>query len=111
MKTIMIKDIIGSEVRSRSSIKHIRKAMDGNENTFIVDMNGVDFISRSSADELYNLTLDVKEMHIINTIDTVKKMIDVVWDGRKAKRIRNKENIEIEDYSKVEDFLDFLKTI
>ncbi|PDP58412.1 hypothetical protein [Prevotella intermedia] len=111
MKTIKIYEIIGNEVRSRSSIELIRNRMPCNENYFIIDMGNVDFISRSFADELYNLHIDKKEVHFVNKSDTVEKMLDVVWKGRNTKRVRNTEEVEIEDYTNIDDFFKFLKTI
>ena len=54
MKTIIIKDIIGEEARSRKTAKLLLERMNGGRD-FIFDMNGVKFISRSFADELYNI--------------------------------------------------------
>lgn len=110
MKTINIIDVIGKEVRSRNAINLIKEQYLCNEDSFIIDMKGVTFISRSFADELYNFSIE-EEVHFVNKNETVEKMLNAVWQGRKNKRVRNKENVAIEDYTNVEDFFKFLQTI
>lgn len=77
----------------------------------MIDMDGVDFISRSFADELYNLSLATHELHIVNKNDNVSRMLEVVWKGRKGERVRSLENVEIQDYKNIDDFFTFLKTL
>lgn len=111
MGTVVIKDILGADVRSRNCIELVRKAMGKDEDTFMIDMGGVEFISRSFADELYNLSLPAHELHIVNKNDNVGRMLEVVWKGRKGERVRSSENVEIQDYKNVDDFFAFLKTL
>lgn len=111
MKIVVVKDILGTEARSRRSIEVVREAIGNKENTFMIDMNGVDFISRSFADELYNLSIDTHKFRIINKNDNVRRMIEVVWAGRKESRKRSEEDVEIQDYKDVDDFFAFLKTL
>lgn len=61
-KMIKIKELIGSEIRSRIPITTIKSQM-VESIPYIIDMEGVTFISRSFADELYNLTQDYNNVH------------------------------------------------
>lgn len=93
MKTIIIKDIIGAEARSRKTAKLLLEKMnDGRD--FILDMNGVKFISRSFADELYNIQEVVGKIMFINTSDEVGKMLAVVKTGRSQTRQRKESDTE-----------------
>ena len=109
MKTIKICEIIGNDIRSRSSIERIKSQMPDDEDCFFIDMSNVHFISRSFADELYNLYIDRKGVHFVNKSD--ERMLDVVWKGRTSKRIRKTVDVEVENYTDIDDFLNFLKTI
>ena len=111
MKTIKICEIIGNDIRSRSSIERIKSQMPDDEDCFFIDMSNVHFISRSFADELYNLYIDRKGIYFVNKSENVERMLDVVWKGRASKRIRKTVDVEIENYTDIDDFLNFLKTI
>ncbi len=78
MKTIVIKEHVGNkDLRSRVSINCLKEALTG-DNDYILDMNGIEFISRSAADELYNIVYDHKGIKIVNQAETVKQMTDIV---------------------------------
>ena len=93
MKTIIIKDIIGEEARSRKTAKLLLERMNGGRD-FIFDMNGVKFISRSFADELCNIQEEVGEIMFTNTSDEVSKMLAVVKTGRSQARQRKESDTE-----------------
>ena len=110
MNRISIKDIISPEIRSRSSADLIRPRLTAGEDN-IIDMDGVVFISRSFADELYNLQLDYNPVRFENTTGDVEKMMQVVWKGRSRKRVRPASSIPVKDKTSVEDFSEFLLSI
>jgi hypothetical protein len=107
MEVISIKDFIGAEVRSRSNAKTLRKQLDNNHSR-TVDMEGVTFISRSFADELYNISHDYGHVNFINRNNTVKSTMDAVWASRKKKRIRPNKEARVEEVSTMEDLFNFL---
>ena len=78
---------------------------------YIIDMEGVTFISRSFTDELYNLTQDYNNVHFLNKEENVQKMMDIVWKGRKKKRTRNTESVIMKNFTSIDEFSKFLQTI
>ena len=101
MSKIRVKDIIGAEVRSRIPIAALKEAI-ARDGCYDIDMAEVTFISRSFADELYNLQLDHTN---------VQKMMEVVWKGRKKKRVRTQADVKTVDLTSIEDFSNFLLSI
>jgi len=65
------------------------------ENEYLLDFAGVEQISRSSADELYNITIDHKSVRIINMSVFVQKMFDAVVMSRFQPRKRQPSTTEI----------------
>ncbi len=110
MNTIIVKDVLGTEVRSRISITAIKQQIVKGERN-IIDLTGIVFISRSFADELYNLEQDYNNVFFIGENENVGKMMKVVWEGRQKKRVRAEGHITIKDFSSTENFLSFLQTI
>jgi len=82
MKTIKLKELFGTEVLSRASIRRIYDFVD--DETTSIDMSGIQFISRSVADELCNVTDEFNKLILTNMLDKVSKMISIVSKGRKA---------------------------
>ena len=110
MSKIRVKDIIGAEVRSRIPIAALKEAI-ARDGCYDIDMAEVTFISRSFADELYNLQLDHTHVQFINAQGNVKKMMEVVWKGRKKKRVRTQADVKTVDLTSIEDFSNFLLSI
>lgn len=109
-KMIKIKELIGSEIRSRIPITTIKSQM-VESIPYIIDMEGVTFISRSFTDELYNLTQDYNNVHFLHKEENVQKMMDIVWKGRKKKRTRNTESVVMKNFTSIDEFSKFLQTI
>lgn len=85
MNTLVINNICGSEVLSRSNVRKLYDVVD--DTTETIDMSGVSFISRSVADELCNLTDKYPQLRFDGCSDDVYTMIDVVRKGRTKTRI------------------------
>lgn len=83
MNTVILKDICGSEVLSRSNARKLYDVVD--EATKTIDMSGISFISRSVADELCNIT-DKYPLRIEGMCEDVNTMIDVVAKSRSKSR-------------------------
>lgn len=62
------------------------------EDEYLLDMDQVEFISRSAADELYNLMEERGHIILVNMSDFVQKMFDTVAIGR-----FNPRNLQIKD--------------
>lgn len=52
------------------------------ENEYLIDMEGVNQISRSAADELYNIQHSNNKVYIVNMSPFISRMMDVVTKGR-----------------------------
>lgn len=78
---IKIVDICGPEIHTRIMIEHLSPLLE-NGNDCLFDFAGVETISRSAADELYNLTRDYHNLSVVNLCPFVQKMLDAVIMGR-----------------------------
>ena len=110
MERISIKDVVGTDVRSRISLDAVKALMTlGGE--YVIDMEGVTSISRSVADELYNLKQDYGAVRFEHQTEFVKRMMNIVWEGRSKKRFREEEDVEMMDMTSIEDFSRYLLSI
>lgn len=109
-RVIKMQAKLGSEIRSRVAIEKIKSFIQIKDRVYI-DMTGVTFISRSCADELYNLQIDNQNVKISNQTGEVYKMMNVVKKGRTKQRNRKIINSTVQDMKNVEIFEDFLQTI
>lgn len=109
-KSISIKDLIGTEVRSRSNAEKIRNAIKCDSNICLLDFSGVTFVSRSFADELCIILDENANLRLDNETTFVRKMINAVLVGRKRVRQRE-EDSDITTISDMNDLFDFLNTI
>ena len=71
----------GAEVHTRQLIERLAATLNS-EDAYLLDMQGVQQISRSAADELYNLTHSDKQVDVINLEPFVEKMLSAVTKGR-----------------------------
>ena len=82
MKQIInIQEQFGAELHTRQMMERLTASLDAN-NEYLLDMSGVEQISRSAADELYNLTHSGMHVDLINIEPFVEKMLSVVTKGR-----------------------------
>lgn len=109
MERISIKDVVGTDVRSRISLDAV-KALMTHGGEYVIDMEGVTSISRSVADELYNLQ-DYGAVRFEHQTEFVQRMMSIVWDGRSKKRVREEEDVEMMDMTSIEDFSRYLLSI
>ena len=110
MERISIKDVVGTDVRSRISLDAV-KALMTHGGEYVIDMEGVTSISRSVADELYNLQQDYSAVRFEHQTEFVQRMMSIVWDGRSKKRVREEEDVEMMDMTSIEDFSRYLLSI
>ena len=112
MERISVKDVVGTDIRSRISLNAVKALMTAGK-AYVIDMEGVTFISRSVADELYNLQQDYGAVHFEHAAGFVERMMQIVWSGRSKKRVREKEDVKTLDFSSasIEEFSAFLRTL
>lgn len=106
---LKLSDLFGAEIRTRSSAEVLREKM--KESTITTfDLDGLSFISRSFADELYILSENTG-VKLCNAKGVVKNMLTVVADSRKKKRVRAIDNSPIKEFDNIESLSAFLSTI
>lgn len=109
MKNIRIKEILGNKIILRSSISHIAERVDND--TCCLDFSGVEFISRSFADELYSFIEKGNiSLEITNTNEVVKAIMQAVEHTHTQGRKHIQESITISKASTKQDLLEFLST-
>ena len=82
MKQIInIQEQYGAELHTRQMMERLVATLQP-ENEYLLDMSGVEQISRSAADELYNLTHSNMHVDLINLEPFVEKMLSAVTKGR-----------------------------
>ncbi len=95
MKQIInIQERYGAELHTRQMIERLAASLNPAD-SYLLDMQGVQQISRSAADELYNLTHSTMQVDVINLEPFVEKMISSVTRGRFLPRQRAVGDIPI----------------
>ena len=91
---IKIKEQFGTELHTRQMIEQLAASFN-NGDSYLLDMSGVMQISRSGADELYNLTHSSQRVDMINIEPFVEKMLSAVTLGRFMPRTHTSGDIPI----------------
>lgn len=84
----------GRELHTRQMIERLSDSLNA-EDDYLLDMRGIKQISRSAADELYNLTHGSKRVEMINLEPFVEKMLSAVTLGRFLPRQRLSSDLPI----------------
>ena len=77
---LKIAEVLGTELRTRSLMEWFAATLNANDE-YMLDMSGVEIISRSAADELYTIT-NMYHVEIIWMTSFVQQMYDAVKLGR-----------------------------
>ena len=93
-KIIKINEVYGDELHTRQIIERLKSSLNS-EDDYLLDMRGVQRVSRSAADELYNLTHTSKRVEIINLEPYVEKMLSAVVLGRFLPRHYEQSDVPI----------------
>ncbi|MBQ0057400.1 MAG: hypothetical protein KBT20_07055 [Bacteroidales bacterium] len=108
MKRILkMSNVCGTELRTRLMMEQFVQTLNS-EDEYLLDMQDVTLISRSAADELYNITLDNPKIKIIHLSPFVQKMLDAVILGRfQPRNLRPDATpvIHCEDYNSLQEAL------
>ncbi|MBR2265754.1 MAG: hypothetical protein IJ882_03635 [Paludibacteraceae bacterium] len=78
---IKIQEQYGAELHTRQMMERLAASLVP-EDEYLLDMSGVEQISRSAADELYNLTHGSIRVDLINLEPFAEKMLSAVTKGR-----------------------------
>lgn len=107
---IKIKDLISKDIRSRYNGNILRAAVDGEEGQIVLDFSEVEFITRSFADELYNIVSEKDNLTIENMSDFVGTMYDTVRKGRQHGRRPVESNAQMLEFKDMKSLSEYLKT-
>ncbi len=91
---IKIKEQLGTELHTRQMIEQLAASLN-NDDSYLLDMSGIMQVSRSAADELYNLTHGSLHVDMINIEPFVEKMLSAVTLGRFMPRTHTSSDIPI----------------
>lgn len=105
MKEIILNIVsfLGSDIRTRSRIFEIVARMN-EPASYIFDMAGVEFISRSFADELISLMEQPdKKIRLLNVSGEINDLLRVVESGRKNTHSSTPANMSVKELSDMRD--------
>lgn len=109
-KTLIVKDILGNDIRTRARIFELTSRM-GDSDECVLDFQDVTFISRSFADELISMKDGVsRTIRFINLNDELNTLLQIVERGRNSK-YRPKESEPIIVLNTMKDLEGFLARI
>ncbi len=106
-ETINIVDILGVQVLSRSRGDILREMTSDGEH-HILNFDGVTFVSRAFADELCEILKENSLLTISNTTGIVKRMIEVVAESRNHPRKRVVSDAKMLKFDTMESLSEFL---
>lgn len=110
-RIIKISELIGVDIRSRKNADHIRNSIAGCAGEIEFDFDGVEFISRTFADEVYTIVKENNDnVVLINMEGIVDSMMSVVSEIRTHKRVRKTENANMKEFSDMESLSAYLST-
>ncbi|MEA4995394.1 MAG: DUF4325 domain-containing protein [Petrimonas sp.] len=110
-RIVRIAELIGADIRSRQNADHIRNSIAGCAGKVELDFDGVEFISRAFADEVYTIVKENRDnVVLINMEGIVGSMMSVVSDSRTHKRVRKTENANMKEFSDMKSLSAYLST-
>lgn len=112
-QTIKLHDIFSADLFSRSRAAKLPSYINSNVDQVILDFDGINFISRSFADEVCNLIDDHKNIHfdMRNQNQEVATMMMRVTEGRQQERKRGIAHPKMYEFDNMESLSAFLLTM
>lgn len=107
---IKIKELISDNIRSRFNGDILRTAISKEKGQIVLDFSNVEFISRTFADELYNIVNENKNISIENMNDFVGTMYGIVKNGRASTRHPVESDAKILEFKDMDSLSEYLKT-
>lgn len=109
MITILMRDTIGDDIRTRIFFRRDIESMINSSSEYRLDFSGVVFITRSVADEIYNIKLDYPKLEVVNLQGEAKKMYDVVARGRLTPRVYEDTHFENVRLNNIEETIRYFE--
>ena len=112
-QTIKLKNIYDADLFSRSRASQLLSYFNTNANEIVLDFDGINFISRSFADELCNIIDDNidKKFSFVGQTEEVSTMISMVKEGRRQERKRGIAHAKMYEFSNMEKLSSYLMSI
>ena len=109
-QTIKLCEIYSSDLFTRSRASELVSSINDKADEVTLDFEGVNFMSRSFADEVCNIIDDMPSMafKFINQNEDVAAMMAKVREGRNRERIRGVGNAKIYEFKDMESLSAFL---
>lgn len=108
--TVRVCGLIGREGRSRVNVVKLALGSYPQNGTLVVDFQGVDFVSRSFADEVVS-QVEGRQYKIVNANAVVANMFKAVVDGRSKPRTHAAAgNVEIVTFDSMVELSRYLNT-
>ncbi len=111
MRTIIIAKEIGTDLRTRSFFRRDIEVLLTHMQSIVMDFTGVIFVSRSVADEIYNVLEDYPNVSVCHMEGDVEMMFSVVKNGRNTPREYKELNITPIKLNTMEDLQSFFSKL
>ena len=112
MQTIIsISTAVGNDLRTRSFFRRdIEKILNEHHSSIVLDFNNVLFISRSVADEIYNILIDHPTVIVKGMTSDVLAMYNIVLRSRNSPREYPTLNAKVYHLTTSEEMKEFFDT-
>ena len=112
-QTIKLQDIFSTGLYSRSRAVDLRTHIMDNADEIELNFEGINFMSRSFADEICNMIDDMKEKKFMftNQIEEVFIMMTKVQESRSRERKRGIKHAKVYEFNDMESLSKYLLTI
>ena len=81
-QTILFKEFTLGDLSARQSARELAAMIEPDAEKVVFDFSGIEFMSRSYADELFNVVSTLKHYEVLNQCDEVKTMMEIVFRKR-----------------------------
>ena len=107
--TLILREILGTSITSRVRAEVITAYLKNNPDVDVIDFEGVTFISRSFADEFYQIMRQIdRPIEVKGENSIVTAMLAAVQKTNTTQRVRPVDNPKIKSFSRFEDLSEYL---
>lgn len=108
--TLKIAELIGTDIRTRRFFRNDMERILPRDTSVMLDFTGVAFVSRSVADEIYNVLEDYPLARVCHLEGDVGMMYEVVRKGRRAPREYDPVNAKVVTLTNMTDLMRFFES-
>lgn len=108
--TLYIHQLFGTDVRSRSSVAKLAEILASDASIRVIDFSEVDFITRSVADEIYQIVKHASwPIRMIGQTGVVSVMLRAVAETNEAPRVRPIDNAVVKVFNNMKELSSYLR--